>query len=175
MSDTPPQDLGVQTGGDLLTHVLHLGTNEGGDFTPDGIASAIDKLNLQVHKVDDEIHDYVAAQELTDLVFMTDWSSFAIAWSDWQTAHSSWLSDAWNSTRDELLDQRTQYENLRTRWAAIYPQTLAIPFVVKDAPTSGNALENWGKQVGAALEHIAKGAGIVLAVGVAAYLVWKFK
>ena len=172
MSDTGSIDLGITTGGDTLSHVLHLGTNDGGAFTPDGIAAAIEKLGRQIQVINGELSDLVAAQEV-DTGFVADWSSFVIGWADWKTANSSWLSDAWNSTRDALLDWRSQYENLRTRWLALQPKSKAAPTVVKDAPA--NTIEDWGKQVGAALKHIGVGAAWVTVAFTAAYVVWKFR
>lgn len=173
MSDTPTQDLGISTGGDTVGHVLHLGTNDGGVFTPDGIAAAIEKLDTQIKVVDGEIHDYVAAQELSDDNFLTAWSSFVIEWYDWKAAHSSWLSDAWNQTRSDLLDRRATYENLRTSWANIFPATKAVAFTVTDAPK--NTIEDWGAQIGAALKHIGVGVAWVTVAFTAAYVVWKFR
>lgn len=173
MSDTPTEDLGITTGGDTLGHVLNIGKNEGGAFTPDGIASAITKLDTQIKLVDGEIHDYVAAQELSDLGFMTDWSSFVIEWYDWKSAHSSWVSDAWNQTRSDLLDRRETYERLRANWAGIFPATRSLAFTVKDAPA--NTIEDFGLQIGAALKHIAVGAAWVTVAIAAAVVVWKYR
>ncbi len=168
------EDLGITTGGDTLTHVLALGTNNGGAFTPDGIAAAVEKVAAQIRLVNGEVHDLVAAQEV-DMSFITDWSALVVDWSDWKAEHSTWISDAWNSTRDELLTFRARYEELRTRWLAIFPDSKSVTFTVKDAPTSGNQLEDWGKQIGAALQHIALGAGVLAGVGLVAYLAWRFK
>lgn len=167
------QDLGITTGGDTLTHVLSLGTNGGGDFTPDGIAAAVEKLAAQIRKIDDELHVLIATQD-ADTAWVNDWSTFVLAWVDWKQAHSTWISDAWNQTRDDLVTWDQQYEDLRTRWLVFYPASASIGFTVAAAPTSGKVLEDWGKQVGAALEHIALGAGILAGVGFGAYLMWKF-
>lgn len=166
------EDLGVTTGGDVLTHVLSLGTNGGGDFTPDGIAAATEKLAAQIRKIDDELHVLIATQD-ADTAWVADWSTFVLAWDDWKQDHSSWISNAWNQTRDDLVNWDQQYEALRTRWLAFFPASQAVSFTVKAAPTSGNALADWGKQIGAALEHIAIGAGVLLGVGLAAYVTYR--
>lgn len=170
MSDT--EDLGITTGGDVLSHVLHLGTNTGGDFTPDGIAAAVEKMAAQIRVIDDEVHAMVAAQEV-DMSFITDWSTFVIGWYDWKTEHSSWLSNAWNQTRDDLVNWDQQYEALRSRWLALQPDSKAVAFTVQKAPTSASGIEDFGKAVGAALKHIAIGAAVLAGVITAGYIVWR--
>lgn len=159
-------DLGITTGGDALSHVLDLGTDEGGAFTPDGIAAAVERVHAQIRVISKEAFD---SDAMPDDLF-NDWSRFVLAFTQWKTSHSSWLSRAWNETRAELLDWVSQYEALRVRWSQTY-QTQAAPFEVRDAP--GGTLESLGTQVGAALKHVAIGVGVLAGVVVGGYLAWR--
>jgi hypothetical protein len=164
------EDLGITTGGDALGHVLALGTNSGGAFTPDGIAAAVEKVAVQIRIVDNELHDLVAAQEV-DTAFVNDWATFVLGWYDWRTAHSSWLSDAWNQTRDDLVNWVSQYEDLRQRWVALFPASKAQAFTIQQAAPS--TIESWGLQIGAALKHIGIGAAVIVGVAAAGYVLWR--
>lgn len=165
------EDLGITTGGDTLSHVLSLGTNSGGAFTPDGIAAATEKLAAAMRQISKEDFEAAGTDGFDDTPIFADWSQFTVDFLAWKAAHSSWISDAWNQTRDDLVDFVSRYNALRARWVAIYPATTAPNFTVQDAP--GNTLENLGKQVGAALQHIALGAGILAGVGVGAWIIWR--
>jgi hypothetical protein len=160
-------NLGVSVGGDTLGHVLALGTNDGGDFTPDGIAAAVEKVHAQIRLLSKEVF---AADDVDD-AFFTDWSHYVLAFTTWKTSHSSWLSRAWNETRTELLDLVAQYEALRSRWGDLHGETAAVPFEVTTAP--GGTLENMGLQIGLALKHVGIGLAILVGVPLLGYVAWR--
>lgn len=164
-------DLGITTGGDTLSHVLGLGTNNGGAFTPDAIAAATEKVAAALRQISKEDFDAAGSDGFNDDGFFPDWSAFTAAFLGWKGAHSSWISNAWNETRDELVSYVNQYNALRARWGDIYPSTTAPSFTIQDAPK--NTLDDWGKEIGAALKHIAIGVGVLAGVTLGAYVVWK--
>lgn len=165
-------DLGITTGGDVLGHVLALGTNDGGSFTPDGIAAAVEKVHEQIRIVSGEIFN---AEPDVDDSFFARWSRYVVDFTSWKTEHSSWLSRAWNETRAELLDHLAKYHELRGEWVALLAQnggeTRSIAFEVKDAPKG--TLEDLGKQLGLALKHVGIGLAVVVGVPLLGYVAWR--
>jgi hypothetical protein len=164
-------DIGITTGGDTLSHVLGLGTNTGGAFTPDAIAAATEKVAAALRQISKEDFDAAGSDGFNDDDFLPDWSAFTAAFLGWKGAHSTWISNAWNETRDELVSYVNQYNALRARWLAIYPTSTAPDFTIQDAPK--NTLDDWGKELGAALKHIGIGLAVVVAVPLLGYLAWK--
>lgn len=161
-------DLGITTGGDTLGHVLALGTNDGGSFTPDGIAAAVEKVHAQIRQLAKEIFD---AQPDVDDDYFAAWSQFTVVFSRWKTEHSSWLSRAWNETRAELLEHVNTYHQLRGQWIESGHETRTVQFEVKEAPKG--TLEDLGAQLGAALKHIGIGLAVLVAVPLVGYLAWR--
>ena len=121
-------DLGITTGGDTLGHVLSLGTNEGGAFTPDGILDAAERVAAAMRQLAKDVFD---AEPDVDDDFFAAWSIFVRDFTAWKADHSSWFSRAWNTTRDELLAFLQRYEGLRKQWLDGGGTTEAPTFTVR--------------------------------------------
>lgn len=141
----------------------------GGLVSPDQLLSASESLAAQQRLLAREIFD---KEPDVDDQFFADWSDFTVRFLSWKAASSSWFSRVWTSTRDELVAFIGEYGALRERWAAIAP-TNATAFNVTSNDTIGGALERAGSSLGIALRSVAIGAGILLAVGLAAYFAAK--
>ncbi len=161
-------DLGISTGGDTLGHVLALGTNDGGAFTPDGIMAAVEAVHAQLRVISKEVFN--ASPDVDD-DFFNDWSRFTLAFIQWKAEHSSWLSRAWNETRSELLAHVATYHALRARWIELAGGTNAGAFEVKEAPKG--TIADIGSQLGLALQHVGIGLAVLVAVPIIGYVAWK--
>jgi hypothetical protein len=149
----------------------------GGYFTPDGILSAAERVAAAVRQISHEINAILDDSTVPSLPgdFLSvenDWDTFSQEFLAWKGEHTSWVSRAWDTTRDELSGFVERYQALRPRWAKVYPAT-AAPDLNVTSDTIGGALKDAGKAAGAALQSIGIGLAVVLGVGIAAYVVWK--
>src|SRR4029077_191413 len=140
----------------------------GGYFTPDGILSAMERLPSAGRQLSLETHDVLdIPPELEDA-----WDAFTQEFLAWKADHTSWLSRAWDTTRDELTGDVERFPAPRGRWAAVPPAT-AAPSLNVTSDTIGSTLADAGKSLGVALQSVGIGLAVIVGVGIAAYVVWK--
>lgn len=139
-----------------------------GLFTPDSVASGAERLAAAVRTMSREIFDSIDVDE----GFENEWDAFTQEFLPWKADHTSWLSRAWNTTRDELVTFVDRYNNLRASWVAAHPSTAATGFNVTGAGPL-QALDKWAAGVGVALRSVGIGLAIVVGVGIAGYVAWK--
>lgn len=143
----------------------------GGYFTPDGILSAAERLAAAVRQLSHEEFDTPEGVAVPG-EWEDAWIAFTQDFLSWKSGHTSWISRAWDTTRDELAGFVERYQKLRATWATIYPET-AAPDLNITSDTIGGALKDAGKAAGAALQDIAIGLAVLIGVGLAGYAIWK--
>jgi hypothetical protein len=140
-----------------------------GLFTPDSVASGAERLAAAVRTMSREVFDETIG---VDEGFENEWDAFTQEFLPWKADHTSWVSRAWNTTRDELVTFVDRYNNLRASWLAAHPSTAATGFNVTGAGPL-KALDEWAAGLGVALRNVGIGLAVVLGVGIVAYVAWK--
>jgi hypothetical protein len=151
---------------------VSIAVNIGGVFGPGDLTSATNQLLQQVTTIGQEIFslpdDFTGASDVDG--FTPGWNEFANDFRDWRDSNGV-LASVLNSTRNDLVGFFQRYNQLRTRWATIFPGSVSTDFDVTsetlqgDLKSAGAAI---GATVGAAVKPIASALSpLIIEIGLA--------
>ena len=165
---------------------MDLAVNDSELYSPDGILTAIGQLDGQVRTLAKEIFHAPDRDPPVEVSadFETGWDVFTQTWASFKSEHTSWLSRTWNTTRTSLLAYAKTFNGFQQKWKAMIAEVggeetqteeaAPAPALKSDDGPLG-ALDKLGRDLGAALGHIALGAGVLVLVAGGAYVAWKMR